>query len=355
MKRVYKNACVNGKITDITVENGVFSSFAPTKDPGVDLGGKTVRAGLFDIHAHGCIGFDTMEGGVAEMSRALAVRGITSWLPTTMTMPEADIARATAEIPKAPDAARVRGYHLEGPFIAASRKGAQNEEYLHEPDEGLLDLCPHAKLLTLAPELPGSTELILAAAARGVKCAVGHTDADYETALAAIKAGADCLTHTFNAMPPFSHRAPGPVGAALTGGAYVQVISDGVHLHPSVVLALYKMFGPDRMILISDMIRATGLSDGRYMFGGQPIVVTTGKATLENGVLAGSTTYLDDMVRRAISFGIPEEDAFRMASETPARYLGMPCGELREGFDADFGVWDGLTLLSTVIGGEIIK
>ena len=356
MKRtVYKNLIIDHILTDMTVEDGIIVSLDPTEEAGVDCKGLTARAGLFDIHAHGCMGMDTMDGALVKMSNVLGTHGVTSWLPTTMTMPKEAILSVTGELPDT-DGARIRGFHLEGPFININKKGAQNPLYVKEPDVALLDACPLARLITVAPEVKGAEAFIAAAKLRGVKVAIGHTECDYDTAVRAMHAGADCLTHTFNAMPPFHHRDPGPIGAALTEDGYVQVISDGIHLHPAVVLALYKMFGADRMILISDMISAAGLSDGKYALGGLDVYCKNGKATLADGTIAGSSTFLDECVRRAISFGIPEDDAFKMASETPARYLGMKTGKLCVGYDADFILTDqAFAIRAVYVGGEAIK
>lgn len=352
MLQVYKNCLWQGKLTDLSVENGKIVSLDKTDLPGRDMQKAKLRPGLLDIHAHGCLGFDTMEGHLEEMSRALADRGVTSWLPTTMTMSRQDIQQATQSIPHG-CGARVIGFHLEGPCLAESRKGAQNAAFLASPAEEDFSSYHHVRLVTLAPELPGASERIRALKAEGIRVALGHTDADYETALAAFHAGADCLTHTFNAMPGFSHRAPGPIGAAITANGYVQVITDGLHLHPAVVLALYRIFGAERMIIISDMMRATGLADGEFSFGGQLVTVKDGRATLPGGVLAGSTTFLSDCVKRAISFGIPEEDAYRMASETPATMLGLPTGKIALGYDADLVFEDDKgNILLTLIQGE---
>ena len=351
---IYKNVIIDGKKTDITVENEKFASLSPTAENGIDCKGLTARAGLFDIHAHGCMGHDTMNGDIPLMAKVLASHGVTAWLPTTTTAAREDILRATAELP-ATEGARIRGFHLEGPFINESKKGAQNPAFIQSPDRALLDASPYAKLITVAPEVDGADDFIRYAKEKGVRVAIGHTDCDYDTAVRAMQLGADSLTHTFNAMPALLHRAPGPIGAALTQDGYVQVISDGIHLHPAVVLALYRMFGAQRMMLISDMVSAAGLSDGTYSLGGLTVYCKNGKATLADGTIAGSSTLLDECVRRAISFGIPEKDAFRMASETPARYMGMPTGMLAVGYDADFALYSDENIpRMTVVGGKAV-
>ncbi|MCQ2385308.1 MAG: N-acetylglucosamine-6-phosphate deacetylase [Clostridia bacterium] len=353
MRRVYKNAVVGGKIQDIVTEEGKIAFVGEVRDPGINLLGKALRPGLYDIHCHGCMGEDagTGEKAVLRMAKEMGKRGITSFLPTLGTISEEDIARAVCRVPKT-EGAKVRGFHMEGPYIALSRKGAQDPRYVLTPEGRSMKEYPTVRLVNVAPEIPGAEDFIRQAVSRGVRVALGHTDADYDTCRRAFAAGATSLTHTFNAMPGFFHRAPGPVGAALTGDGYVQVIADGIHLHPAVILGLYRMFGASRMILISDMIPPCGLPDGETFSLGLPVTVKNGEARLHDGTLAGSSVFLDDMVRRAISFGIPTEDAFRMASETPAAYMGDLCGKIEIGFDADFGVWDGLSLLGTVVDGE---
>jgi len=192
-------------------------------------------------------------------------------------------------------------------------------------------------MVTLAPELSGAMEFIQKCSA---VVSIGHTDCDYETAVDAIKNGTICLTHTFNAMPPLHHRNTGPIGAAIDENIYVQVICDGLHLHKSIVTMLYRTFGADRMILISDSMRATGLADGEYEFGGQLIDVKNGIARTKDGALAGSTTNLMQCVKKAIEFGIPKEDAIKMATKTPAKLLGIKKGKVEVGYDADFVVVD---------------
>ncbi len=351
---VLKNALVAGVLTDITVdrESGKIVSLEKTEKPGRDLGGAEVVAGFVDIHAHGFVGHDVMDGDrLPDMGRFLAAHGTTSWCPTTTTNALAEL-RAVVTAPLPREGAHVLGFHLEGPYISHRYCGALNTDHARLPDPADFAGCEERiAMMTLAPELEGARNYIRNAP---FHIALGHTAADYDTAKAAFDAGADCMTHTFNAMSPLHHRDPAVIGAALTGGAYAQVISDGIHLHPATVLLLYRAFGSDRMILISDAISATGLSDGDYMLGGKRVIVKDGVARNEAGALSGSTVTLHDCVRRAISFGIPRAEALKMASETPAAYLGVKKGKVAVGYDADLLVVDeDLNILETVLCDQL--
>lgn len=331
---VYKNCCVNGKIVDIKTENGIITKIGEINEDGEDLKGLKVFSGLIDIHSHGCIGFDTMDGDkLIEMSDYLYKNGVTSWLPTTMTMDMETIKNVVNKPLVKTNTAQVLGFHLEGPYISKKHKGAQNERFVKKPDIEEFRQLSNIKIVTIAPEEEDALDFI-------EKCeavvSIGHTDADYETSVKAIEKGAVCLTHTFNAMNGIHHREPGPVGAAIEKEIYAQVICDGIHIHKSVIKMLYKALGREKMILISDSMRATGLKDGEYEFGGQKITVSNSVARCENGAIAGSTSTLLDCVKKAIEFGISEEDAFYMASRTPAKLLGLNKGEIKVGFDADF-------------------
>lgn len=257
------------------------------------------------------------------------------------------------------------GLHLEGPFLCKAKKGAQNEAFLHDPDPVMLHRLQEAaeglvKLVTLAPEQPGSLEFIRGALADGVTVSLGHTTADYDTALAAYQAGARQATHLFNAMPPFTHRAPGVVGAAFDSPAVnVELISDGVHIHPSVVRAVFQLFGRDRVILISDSLRATGMPDGRYPFGGQEIEVHGNRATMagDPNTLAGSVSDLMACMKTAVSFGIPLADAVTAAAVNPARVLGIDdrLGTLDAGKEANVVVLDQhLDVKAVLFHGKVV-
>lgn len=358
MKRtVYKNLVIDDILTDLTAEDGVIVSLERTTEDGYDCKGLTARAGLFDVHIHGLIGEDANanDGTLDKMSLALAKEGVTSWLPTVSPASFDDMEKACKAVSHA--GAKVRGFHLEGPFVSLAKKGALNPIHIVPPTTELLDRCPRATYMTIAPETEGAIEFIKEATKRGVRLALGHSVATHDEALAGIRAGANSLTHTFNAMAPLDHREPGLIGAAITGDAYVQVISDGFHLHPAVVLALYRIFGAERMMLISDSVRPAGLPEGVYESSGKVVEVRNGQCYLkDSNTIAGATTLLSECVRRAVSFGIPEADAYRMASETPARFMGVKAGKLALGYDADFALYSKTNhAVLTVIDGEIVE
>lgn len=349
---VLKNVTLYGKLTDITVELGKIVSTEKTNLCGIDFGGKKIYPGLIDIHIHGCIGYDTMEGHIKEMSEWLLTKGTTTWFPTTMSMSAEDIAKATSEKYEGDFMANVPGFHMEGPFINKKYKGAMNEKYIVPPSIEFFNKCKNISRITLAPELEGSLDFIKSCPAQ---VSIGHTDADYNTASAAFRGGATSLTHTYNVMPGIHHRAPGPIGAGADNkGVFAELISDGVHIHESAVRMLIRIYGTERVILISDAMRATGLGDGEYEFGGQTMIVKDGIALTPDGHLAGSTATLFDCVKKAISFGIKEEDAVKMASENPARLMGLNKGKIEVGYDADFIIVDeNFNLVKAIVGGKI--
>ena len=348
---VFKNAKVNGVVTDIRVEKGVIQAIEKSNLDGIDLGGKTVIPGLVDVHTHGCVGFDTMDAQFEEMSIFLAKNGVTSWLPTTMTVSMEQIDKTLRSNTKV-KGAQILGFHMEGPYISPKYKGAQNERYIKNPTLEEFNRLPNIKIVTIAPELEGSMEFI-----KGVKdCVVslGHTACNYDIAMEAIEAGANCLTHTYNAMPSLHHREPGPIGAAVEKNIYAQLICDGLHIHKAAVQVIYKSFGSDKMVLISDSMRATGLCDGDYEFGGQTITVKDSVARTQEGAIAGSTSTLWQCVNKAVEFGISFDEAVKMASTTPAKMLGLKKGLLEVGYDADMVVLDDNNQISmTIIAGDV--
>ena len=348
-----KNVRLYGNVTDIGIENGKIAFIGKTDKCGTDFGGLKIYPGLIDIHSHGCMGYDTMdeEDHLSEMARFQLKNGTTTWYPTTMTMSREDIVRATSRSTEIEGGANIPGFHMEGPFINPLRKGAQNESFIFRPSMELFSECSNIKMVTIAPELPGSRKFIEECPAI---VSLGHSDADYDTAKGAFAAGVKCLTHTFNAMNGIHHREPGPiVAAAEAKDVYAQLITDGKHVHPSVVKMLINIFGDDRIIIISDSIRATGIEDGEYLFGGQKITVKNRTALTETGALAGSTSTLFECVKSLISFGIEEERAVKMATLTPARLMGLRKGEIKVGADADFIlVDDSFTLIHSIARGE---
>lgn len=350
---ILKNARLADGLADIAIEEGKITAIGESL-PGeilLDAQGKRVVPGLVDVHVHAFGGFDP-DGQLAQLSLRLAREGTTCFLPTTMTLPVDTLRRITSQ-PLPPQGACIPGYHLEGPYLSYGKRGAQNPAYLRRPDLQELSTIPNVTKITVAPELPGAMDFI-----QGAPCqvSIGHTECDYLTARQAIAAGAQCLTHTFNGMPPLLHRQPGPIGAAMEAGIYAEVICDLMHVSPAAVLALYKMFGPQRLILISDTIRPGGCPDGLYESGGLEVVVKNGVCTLPDGTLAGGSHPLWYGVKKAVEIGIPFEDALRMATQTPAESLGLPKGRIAVGYDADLLVLEEDFSLSQVyVAGRLVK
>ena len=349
------NAEINGELKTVKLDGGKIVSVEPDTGRGdIDAGGNLLLPGLIDVHTHGCIGMDTMDADFAPMCRFYAEHGTTSFLPTTMTMGYDALERVTKAKTDFPGA-EILGFHFEGPYISEKHKGAQNPAYIKKPSAKEFSRFKNVKMVTIAPESEGSAEFIRAVTPECI-VSIGHTDCTYETALEAIENGASCLTHTYNAMPPFHHRNPGPIGAAFERHIYAQIICDGFHISKPVVLATYKMFGADRMVLISDSIRSAGLPDGEYESGGLKVFLKDGAARLADGTIAGSSATLLDCVKKAVEFGIPLNDAVRMASRTPAELLGVKKGRIEPGYDADILITDRELNIKTVItDGKVFK
>jgi N-acetylglucosamine-6-phosphate deacetylase len=287
-----------------------------------------------------------------------------------MTLPEDQLTaickNAAAHRAASHSGAALVGLHLEGPFLSTAKKGAQNEAFLHDPDIAMLRRLQDAaegcvRLVTVAPEQPGALEFIRAAADMGITVSVGHTIADFETASAAFAAGATHATHLYNGMPPLHHRAPGVIGAAFDApGVQTELICDGVHIHGSVVRATFRLFGEDRVILISDSLRATGMPDGEYPFGGQMIEVHGNRATIlgHPETLAGSVTSLMGCLRQAVAFGIPLPAAVRACTYNPAQSIGLAdqIGTLDPGKEASFVLLDqkDLSIRNIVFRGKAV-
>ncbi len=316
-------------------------------EPSLDFSGLKAIPMLVDIHFHGCDGVDFCDGTEEAIEKIAAYElreGIGAICPATMTYGEeklTQIARAAAAYKnRGGAAADLVGINMEGPFISRKKKGAQNEAWIHQPDaEMFLRLQKEAgglfRLCDLAPEEPGAMECIRKLKGQ-VVLSLAHTCTDYETAKQAFAEGASHMTHLYNAMPGISHRVPGPIVAAWEAGAEVELIADGIHIHPAVVRMTFQLFGDDRVILISDSMMATGLPDGQYTLGGQDVTVTGNRAVLtqDPGTIAGSATNLMNCLRTAVcSMGIPLGSAVRAAAVNPARCIGVgrDYGSLRPG------------------------
>lgn len=345
-------SCPAGRVYGgFRVHEGRFAEVLPgLARGGHDLGGARVLPGLVDIHIHGCAGADFSDGkaeGLRTMAAYLAGEGVTSFLPTAVTLPLADLEKAARSVPEAlkegkEGLSRILGFRMEGPFLSEGKKGAQNGQYLRDPDPAAFRRIREAgeglvRIVDLAPERPGAAAFVKEAAGSClISCA--HTEADYETAAAFFDAGARHLTHLFNGMPPLHHRKPGPIGAAAErDGVFAELICDGIHVHESAVRLSFKLF-PERICLISDALRCCGMPDGAYALGGQEVSVRAGEARLLDGTLAGAAVHLMDGLRKAVAFGIPEEEAIRAASLHPACQAGAGdlVGSIEAGRYADF-------------------
>lgn len=351
---IYRDDCTF-RTGGFTVNDGVFESLEEEED-GKDLKGAYVIPGLIDVHFHGNSGEDfsvTNLAGLTKIAAYLAGNGITSFAPASMTMPETTLKAAYEHAVQFRDkqptkTARILGINMEGPYFSAEKKGAQAEEHLRLPDYDMFERLYKAsdgllKIVCVAPELPGAFEFINKVKD---KCSVSiaHTTADYETAIKAIAAGATQVTHLYNAMMPFLHRAPGVVGAAAESKQVMaELICDGAHVHESVIRATFAMLSADRIILISDSLSCLGMPEGVYESGGQKIYMKNGAAVLEDGVtFAGSTTNLFQCMKKAISFGIKAEDAIKAATINPAKALRADnrVGSITLGKAADFVICD---------------
>jgi len=326
-----------------------------------------VVPGLVDIHVHGITGADFCDGdprSLENIAASLLRHGVTAFLGTSMTLAEdqlADIFKAAKPYVGQSFAGRavLRGINMEGPFFNTEKRGAQNAAHITILDFNMftrLYECSggNISIITIAPEVAGGLDFVQKAATL-CKVSLGHSSADYDTACAAFSAGASHVTHIFNAMTPFGHREPGIVGAAADSGAYVEIICDGLHIHPSMVRAAFKLFGDDKVCLVSDSMRACGMPDGQYGLGGQTVTVEGGVPTI-GGSLAGSATPLIECMRRAVSFGVPIESALKAATINPALAVGLgdTIGSLSKGKRADILVLDkGLSIKNIILGGVV--
>lgn len=317
----------------------------------IELPGLTLAPGFIDIHVHGGGGFSLATNDPGELrsyARWCVRHGVTSFLASVVAeRPEAAephldaAARAAGPVP---EGAELLGVHLEGPFVNPARRGALPEGWLHAPDIALFRRLSAAargslRVITVAPELPDAHRLIEAATAAGALVALGHSDATYEQARAGFAAGARHLTHAFNAMRLFHHREPGLPGAALeSSGVSVELIADGVHVHPAAARLVVAAGGPEAVALITDGVPPAGLEEGSIQLGGREARLSEGRVTLPDGTIAGSAATMDAVVRNVVDWGLASvTDAVRMASSTPARVVGLGDrkGHVSPGYDAD--------------------
>lgn len=347
---IIKNATVYGADfepikTDITIENERIKSLSQTDACGEDFTDCAVLPGFIDIHIHGCNMADATDGNpdsVAKMSRWLATKGVTSFCPTTMTLPEAFLEKCfgyAADCIGKEEGAYVHGINMEGPFISHAKKGAQAGEHIIVPDFEMLQklnaICP-VKLVDIAPEAEGADEFIEKAKDL-CTVSLAHTAADYATGINAIKKGAKHATHLYNAMNCLTSREAGMVGAVMdSGNVMAELICDGIHVCPATLRITFKVLGEDRTVVISDALMAAGMPDGEYMLGGQKVYKKS-DCRLADGTLAGSITNLFDEFHNLLGYGIPFKQALKSVSINPAKAIGADktTGSIEEGKLAD--------------------
>lgn len=355
---------------------GMWSAEAPEGLPVVDESGKWVAPGFVDTHIHGFYNHATTDcdaDGINASSAELARRGTTSWLPTTFTESSEHIREACAAIAEADEkrdesfvGAHIQGVYLEGPFFTSKHVGAQNPAYLVDPSYEDFESWQSAaggriRKSALAAERDGSPEYCAKLAAEGVVTCIGHSDATYAEALAAVNAGATCFVHTYNGMRGLHHREPGIVGCAMTTPeTYAELICDGHHVVPEAIKAVVNAKGWDHVVLITDCLGPGGMPEGEYMSGGLPVVMRDGACYLRDGSsLAGSIATLAQIVKNVYDWQIvTAEQALRMATEVPARSAGIAgsCGSIMPGRNADFVVLDAeLNLEATYMGGKLVE
>ncbi len=371
--RIYQN----GNFIDghtLVIENGKITAIQPSQtttpadsDTRIDAQGANTLSGFIDVHIHGSHGFDTMDGTIEALQGLcdfLVTQGVTGFLPTTMsdtTEHVSSVLSALVDFSSRPHTPYL-GVHLEGPYLNTTHRGSQPDTYLRNPAPN--EYLPwfetgQIKLMTIAPELDGGHQLIEEAKKHNIITTLGHSGATYDSAHDAFKVGLSQITHTFNGMAGIHHRNPGAfVAATENPNITFQIITDGVHIHPAIVNMVVKLVGTERVVVITDAMRAAGLADGEYELGDVHVTVTNGEARTAQGGLAGSTLTMPNALRNVMQFcDLTLEQAIPMLTEVPARSIGLypQKGVLQVGADADIVLWDDKNgVMATLIDGKIV-
>ena len=355
----------------VLVQDGKIKEINPTNvndTEVIDANGLYLSPGFIDVHIHGAGGCDTMDGTVESLNtiaKTIVQHGTTSFTPTTMTVSGEDIKKSMSVIKQlkaeGTEGANILGAHLEGPFISPNAIGAQNPKFVLAPSvENFKNIVGDSEdavtSITLAPEVEGAKELITYLSDKGITVSMGHTKATYEEAIEGIKCGACHSTHLYNAMTPFTHRAPGVVGATFDTDITTETISDGIHIAYPALRTAYKQKGTDKVLLISDAMEACGMPDGKYSLGGQDVIVKNGAARLLDGTLAGSVLTLDRAVHNIKeNSNYPLNEIVRMATYNGARHCHVEDhkGLIKEGYDADLLLFnDDIEIQKVFVGGK---
>ncbi len=358
-------AFINGEFTktDLNIKNGRIAGFGSSEsdDDIIDCSEKYIVPGFIDIHTHGSIGFDFSKASVSEilkMRRYYLKNGVTSILPTTVTLSCGDIIKAVETIKEASKisaaGSKIVGVNLEGPYLSPKRSGAHDKSLLKKPDlDFIKSLGDFVKVVNVAPEYDNAVDFIKKF---NGTVSIAHTDCSYERAMEAINADAKHITHIFNAMNPLHHRNPGVVCAFFNSDAFAEIICDGVHVLPPVLKMMFSLKS-EKLIVISDSMAAAGLNDGEYTLGDLKVNVKNGVAALPDGTLAGSTMNIYDMFKNLLNIGVKKEDAVRSVTENPAASINLKdTGFLKKDYIADVNILNGdFSIHKTILDGIVAE